>query len=407
MDNILKNKNILILVTGSIAIYKILDLISTLKKMEAKTAVVMSDEALNFIQPLCFEALSNKEVLTSKTQSHKNPDSPNHISYALWADVAILAPASVNSIAKFRYGIADNIVLSTLFACACPILIAPSANINMMESRQNKENLKKLSHMGYSIIPPRETLLACNIVAKGAMADINEIIFHIKKTLIKKDFWANQHIVITGGGSIEQIDNIRHISNNSSGLQASNLALIFYFLGANVRLISSRFPLQLPLDIKTTCVKSNLDFRNALKKYCKKDSILIMAAAISDYIAQHPKNEKIKKEDIGKSWNLKLIQDSDILSSVHCRFKVGFKAESDESIAESKAKNMLKPINLGGKACDLVLLNIINDNNKIGSNDNEITIFSKDSKIHLAKQDKFDISFKIAQIIEKELNRDD
>ncbi|WP_181646804.1 bifunctional phosphopantothenoylcysteine decarboxylase/phosphopantothenate--cysteine ligase CoaBC [Helicobacter sp. 16-1353] len=402
MDNILKNKNILILVTGSIAIYKILDLISNLKKMEAKTAVVMSDEALNLIQPLCFEALSNKEVLYSKTQSHSK-DSPNHISYALWADIAILAPASVNSIAKLRYGIADTLVLSTLFACQCPILIAPSANINMMESIQNKQNLKDLSKMGYTIIPPRETLLACNIVAKGAMATIDEIIFHIKKSFIKKDFWINKDIVITGGGSIEQIDNIRHISNNSSGLQSSNLALIFYLLGAKVRLISSKFPLTLPLDINITNVKSNNDFRNALKKYCKKDSILIMAAAISDFIVQNPKNEKIKKEDIGKSWNLELIQDEDILSNINCAFKVGFKAESNENIAESKARKMLQPKTLGGKDCDLVVLNIINDNNKIGSNDNEITIFSKDSKIFLSKKDKFSISFEIANIMEKEL----
>lgn len=403
MDNILKNKNILILVTGSIAIYKILDLISTLKKMEAKTAVVMSDEALNFIQPLCFEALSNKEVLSSKTQSHKNIDSPNHINYALWADIALLAPATINSIAKFRYGIADTIVLETIFACKCPILIAPSANINMMESTQNKQNLKDLSKMGHTIIPPRETLLACNIVAKGAMASIDEIIFHIKKTFIKKDFWADKEIVITGGGSIEDIDNIRHISNNSSGLQASNLALIFYFLGAKVKLISSRFPLILPLDVDIIGVKSNKDFRDALKKYCKKDSILIMSAAISDYIAQNPKNKKIKKEDIGKLWNLKLIEDKDILSNINCALKVGFKAESDDKIAESKAKKMLLPKSLGGKGCDLVLLNIINDCNKIGSNDNEITIFSKDSKVFLSKKDKFSISIEIAHFIEKEL----
>ena len=180
-DDILKNKKILILVTGSIAIYKTLDLISKLKKQDAKIAVVMSDDALSFITPLTFESLSNNEVLHKKSQKYDTQDSPNHISYALWADIAILAPASINSIAKLNYAISDSIVIATLLACKCKVLIAPSANINMMESKQNKQNLESLANMGYTIIPPRETLLACNVVAKGAMADIDEIIFNIKR----------------------------------------------------------------------------------------------------------------------------------------------------------------------------------------------------------------------------------
>ena len=318
VDNILENKKILILVTGSIAIYKTLDLISSLKKLNAKTAVVMSDEAMNLITPLAFEALSNKEVLHKDSQKYISQDSPNHINYASWADIAILAPASINSIAKLNYAISDSIVITTLLACKCKVLIAPSANINMMESKQNKQNLESLANMGYTIIPPRETLLACNIIAKGAMADIREIIFHIKRAFKMEQFWEDKKIIITGGGSIEQIDSIRHISNNSSGIQASALALAFYYLGAKVKLISSKFPLKLPLEIEKIKVDSSLAYKNALQN--TKDCIVIMAAAISDYKVENPKNQKIKKSDIGRIWNLELIQNQDLLSRIKCKF---------------------------------------------------------------------------------------
>lgn len=404
-DDILKNKKILILVTGSIAIYKTLDLISKLKKQGAKIAVVMSDDALSFITPLTFESLSNNEVLHKKSQKYDTQDSPNHISYALWADIAILAPASINSIAKLNYAISDSIVIATLLACKCKVLIAPSANINMMESKQNKQNLESLANMGYTIIPPRETLLACNVVAKGAMADIDEIIFNIKREFRSDGFWENKKIIITGGGSIEQIDTIRHISNNSSGIQASALALAFYYLGAKVKLISSKFPHILPLNIEKIKVISSNDYKNALQD--TKDSIVIMAAAISDYKAKESRNEKIKKSDIGKIWNLQLVQNQDLLSQIECRFKVGFKAESDKSSGEINAKKMLDCIENGGKSCDMVILNIIDDDNKIGDVCNEITILSKDSKEKLDRQDKLTLSFEIAKSIKEKLQKDD
>ncbi|WP_258865587.1 bifunctional phosphopantothenoylcysteine decarboxylase/phosphopantothenate--cysteine ligase CoaBC [Helicobacter sp. MIT 99-5507] len=405
VDNILENKKILILVTGSIAIYKTLDLISKLKKLNAKTAVVMSDEAISFITPLTFESLSNKEVLHKNSQKYDTQDSPNHINYASWADIAILAPASINSIAKLNYAISDSIVITTLLACKCKVLIAPSANINMMESKQNKQNLESLIKMGYKILPPRESLLACNVVAKGAMADIDEIIFNIKKEFKTDNFWEDKKIVITGGGSIEQIDTIRHISNNSSGIQASALALAFYYLGAKVNLISSRFPFILPLDIEITKVNSSNDYKNALQD--TKDCIVIMAAAISDYKVENPKNEKIKKSDIGKIWNLELVQNQDLLSQIQCKFKVGFKAESHKTNGEINAKKMLDSTTEGGKDCDMVILNIIDNDNKIGDTHNEITILSKDYKKKLDKQDKLTLSFEIAASIKEKLQKYD
>lgn len=395
----LENKNILLLVTGSIAIYKSLDLISNLKKLGSNVFVVMSDEAMKFITPLTFEALSGHKVLHSKSQEFLT-SSPNHISYARLADIAIIAPASVNIIAKLNYGIADNIIIETLLALDCPIMLAPSANTNMLSAPQTKRNLESLKSMGIHIIEPRVSLLACNITAKGAMADINEIIFQIKRVFLRSEFWSNKEVVITGGGSIEQIDDIRHISNNSSGKQASNLALRFYYLGAKVTLISSRFPLALPLEIKCLEVKSSKDFSNALKDSLKDSSILLMAAAISDYIPNKI-DGKLKKEQLGDIWNLRLEQNIDILKSLKASFKVGFKAESEEDTAMQNARKMLEH-----KGCDMVVLNVINDSNKIGGDSNEICIITKDSTTPKLKGDKEAISVEIINAIEKQI-RDD
>lgn len=393
MDRILHNKHILILVSGSIAIYKTLDLISTLKKEGAKIAVVMSENAKNFITPLSFEALSGREVLHSGSEKFLQ-DSPNHISYASWADIAVLAPASVNTIAKLRYGIADNLLLSTLLATKAQTIIAPSANINMIESKQNIENLAALESIGYVIAPPRVSLLACNITAKGAMAEVDELVFIIKRTLFKQSFWSGRNVVITGGGSIEQIDMVRNISNNSSGKQASTLALAFYYLGANVKLISSRFPLKLPLDIEQVEVKSTESFYDALK-VSKRDSMLIMAAAISDYKPLKKLDSKLKKCDIGEYWDLKLEQNTDILSNVDFNIKIGFKAESDKNIAIDNAKALLKSRNSYGKGCDFVILNIISEN-EIGGDSNEVMILHNDICHIIPKCDKASLSIKIA-----------
>ena len=405
---ILNNKNILILVSGSIAIYKTLQLISDLKKLGANIAVVMSEGAKKFINPIAFECMSNREVLHANNESFISLESPNHINYAKWAHIAILAPATTNTIAKLRCGINDNVVLNTIFALECTLLIAPSANINMMESKQNEENLKALKAMGYIIIPPRTTLLACNVIANGAMADICEIIFNIKKAIYKNSFWENKNIVITGGGSIEDIDPVRNISNASSGLQASYLAEALYYAGANITLISSKFPIPLPLEIKKIKVRNTDDYQKAILNE-DKSSILIMAAAISDYIPIEKSPTKMKKSEIGEILEIKLKQNIDLLKEANFAFKIAFKAEdSNDSNAIKNASNLLKPQNEGGKNCDIVLLNLVS---YIGSMDNEIIIIDKNGSTKLESNTKFNLSFQIVSyiqnILQKYLSKDD
>lgn len=404
----LKDKKILVLVSGGIAIYKTLDLISNLKKMGAKIFVVMSKKATKFISPRTFQAMSGNIVLYQKSESFPQV---SHISYAKDADIALIAPATINTIAKLNYGIADNLIVETLLACKCEILIAPSANVNMLESPQNRANLASLAKLGYTIIPPRVSLLACDIVANGAMAEVSEIIFHIQKSLTKKPFWQNQSVIITGGGSIEAIDSIRHISNDSSGKQASNLALAFYLLGAKVTLIASKFPLNLPLDIAKIPVKKSIDFKNAIEKTlnAKQRHILLMAAAISDFVPKNTIKGKLKKEQIGAKWQLDLVQNIDILRHISSKFKdscfiVGFKAESfgEKITQEAKEKASLNARKmLDFKNCDMVILNIISKANNIGGESNEVSVFTQKSTIEIPKNNKLNISFEIAKILEK------
>ena len=404
MQNILKNRHILVLVTGSIAIYKALDLISRLKKMGAEVAVAMSDEAQKFITPMTFEALSGRAVLTSGTQSFASEDSPSHINYARWAHIALLAPASVNSIAKLRCGIADSVVIATLLACKCPIFIAPSANVNMIESPQNRANLAALEALGVGVIAPRVSRLACNITANGAMASVDELLFALQKCTLRREFWAGRRVVVTGGGSVEKIDAVRCIGNLSSGLQAANLALAFYFLGAEVALISSRFPLKLPLGIRRVEVDSAQSYKAALNAEITEDSLLLMAAAISDYRAKNPAAKKLKKAELGEEWQLDLAQNEDILGGVECAFKLGFKAESDESSGRFAAQKMLQSPESGGKGCDMVALNIVGESGAIGGETNEITLFTRETSIALGQKDKFNLSLEIAAAVEKYLD---
>lgn len=400
-DGILKDKNILILVTGSIAIYKTLDLISRLKKDGANIAVVMTDSAIRFINPLCFEAMSGRDVLHSNSECYSGANYINHISYAKWADIALVAPASVNILAKIRHGISDNIVVTTVLALKVPVLLAPSANVNMIESRQNRDNIDGLIKMGYVIINPRVSLLACNVIANGAMAEVDEIVFNLKKHLLSDSFWLDKEVIVTGGGSIERIDLVRCISNYSSAKQASFIALVLYYLGAKVTFISSKFPINLPLDIHCVEVEDSKDYFNALGK-CNRDSILIMAAAISDYTFLNPFDKKLKKEDLGEVLNLQFMRNIDILREVDFRIKVGFKAENSTTQSILNARKLLNSKNSGGKDCDIVVLNHIDDN-KIGGDYNEMVIVTHNKEIYVKKSDKFSISFELVSLLKEEI----
>ena len=408
---LLKNKNILVGVTGSIAIYKTLELIREFIKNGANVRVIMSESAKKFITPLTFEALTRSKVLSSDSESWANDN--NHIDIGKWADVFVIAPATANTINKLNHGIADNLLLQTALAFSKTIVLAPSANTNMITHNSTKASLKMLKLLNYKIVEPVEKLLACGDEGVGAMAEVKDIFFATARELIKEDFWINRKVVVSGGGTIEKIDDVRYISNFSSGKMASNLATALYLKGAEVCLVSSKFPFTLPSELYTLDFEDSSELKDYLvdcirvakkgvltkatlmddtvPEVIQKTPYLFMAVAVSDYVVKYPQNGKLKKDNLGDEWNLKLVKNEDILSSLNKDgiISVGFKAEMDEESGLENAKKALK-----SKEIDAICLNYVNKH-EFGSDKNEITFISKEKEVNLKEADKEQISFDI------------
>ena len=411
-NNLLKNKNILLGVTGSIAIYKSLELIRLFIKAGSNVKVVMSESSKKFITPLTFEALSSNKVLDDTNEDWSNDH--NHIKITQWADLFVIAPATANTIAKLANAIADNILLQCVLAYPNKKLIAPSANTNMLENPMTKANLKMLGIANYEIIDTQVKELACKTVGDGAMAEPQEIFWQSAKALLKDDFWSDRRVIVTGGGTIEKIDDVRYISNFSSGKMASSLSTALYCKGADVNLIATKFENNIPKDLYTIKVDNSAQMLEYLTdsiriakkgklskaslmsneqiKLIQKKPYLFMAAAVSDYIPSFPQDGKLKKDTLGDEWNLKLKQAIDILDSIDktdiCT--IGFKAEMDSKNAMQNASKMIDSKNLDG-----VCLNILKDSSSFGSDTNEIDFITPSSVEKLQSKDKLSISFDI------------
>ena len=390
MNNLLENKKVLIGVTASIAIYKTLELIRLLIKAGAQTRVIMSEEAKKFITPLTFEAISQNSVLHVETESWTNDN--NHIHIGKWADILVIAPATANTINKLAHGIADNLLTQTLLAFNKQVLFAPSANTNMLMHPSTAESIKKLESYGYKMIGAQEKLLACNDRGNGAMAEPEEIFFNICSTLLRDNFWSGKNIIITGGGTKEKIDDVRYISNYSSGKMAKSLCKAAYFSGANVSYISTAPVKNFPKEIDVVYAPSSKDISIALKDKLKEGSYLFMVAAVSDYVCKEEFKGKLKKKELGEEFSLKLIKNSDILKNIDKNNikTIGFKAEMDKKTALQNAREMLINKNL-----DAVCLNIIDNKNNFGSDTNEITLITKNTDILLELNSKLNISFQL------------
>lgn len=394
---LLSGKKILLGVTGSIAIYKSLELIRLFIKAGAVVKVVMSEEAKRFITPLTFETISQNKVLHVETESWA--EGLSHIHTGKWADLFVIAPCSVNTINKLSHGIADNLLTQTAIAYTKTIVLAPSANTHMMLNAITQESLKKLETLGFELIEPQAKLLACNDEGVGALADIEDIFYACARVLLKESFWQGRDVLITGGGTYEKIDDVRCLTNFSSGKQAQALALAYYLKGANVTLLTSA---DTPLckGIDTLHVKSSNELHttllvkmNALKE-AQKTPYLLMAAAVSDFVPDYHAG-KLKKEALGASPTLKLKRNVDILESLPKEgFKIiGFKAEMDKENALKHATNMLEKKNLNA-----VCLNILGEKNAFGSNQNEVSFITSTHVEKLLLASKFEIAQTIVEL---------
>ncbi|MBZ7928046.1 bifunctional phosphopantothenoylcysteine decarboxylase/phosphopantothenate--cysteine ligase CoaBC [Campylobacter sp. RM10532] len=382
-------KTILLAVSGSIAFYKAYELISLFKKENIKVKVLLSQGVLKFANKLSFEALAD-EILSEENESWENKK--NHIDFSKDCDLVLFAPASINSINKLALGIADNLFIQTLIASNKPLIIAPAANTNMYNHFSTQNSLKLLQKNKALIIPPISKVLACKDEGIGALAEVEDIFNITKRELFKKNFWLNKSVVVSGGGTKEKIDDVRCISNFSSGKMAKSIADAFYFLGAKVIFLSS-------VDFKTSYeiykFESSKDLKILLERFCESD-FLIMAAAVSDFIPEFQKG-KIKKNQFSNGFDLHLKLNEDLLKNVNFKGKkIGFKMEFDTKNAIENAKKSLVEKNL-----NLVCLNILNKKNTFGSDKNEIHFISKDACVKSDFKDKKDLAFDLINWCEK------
>ena len=393
-NDLLKDKNILLGVSGSIAVYKSLELVRLLVKAGANVKVVMSDASKKFVSSLSFETLSSNPVLDDTNESWVNEH--NHIKAGQWADLFIVAPVTANTMAKLSQGIADNILLQCALAYPGTKLLAPSANTNMIENPITKTNLNILKNANYTLVDTQTKELACKTTGDGAMAEPINIFWACTRNLLENDFWKDRSVVVTGGGTIEKIDDVRYLSNFSSGKMASSLASALYCKGANVTLISTKFESNLPHNLNTIKVTSSNEMldsiNNSLYATEKKKTYLFMAAAVSDYIPSTEQKGKLKKAMLGEKFDLALKQNVDILSNINKEkiVTIGFKAEMDAVNAKDNASKMLNTKNL-----DAVCLNILNDSNSFGTDTNAIDFISASQTTSLPTSDKLSLAFQI------------
>ena len=371
--------NIVIGVTGGIAAYKSLDLISILKKMGNEITVILTKNAMEFVNPITFQTISQNKVITDMFAQPENYQ-VEHISVGKKADLFIIVPATANIIGKIANGIADDFLTTTIMATRKPVLFVPSMNTNMLENPIYVENVNKLKSLGYFFMEPDDGLLACGDIGKGKLPDpksiAKEAVDLLDKLKESKQDLAGMKILVTAGPTIEDIDPIRFISNNSSGKMGFALAEEALKRGADVTLISGPVKLQCSLGIHRIDVRSTEEMRMEVNRNFENTDVVIMAAAPSDYRVEKPSATKMKKES--KGIELKLIENPDIIAELGRKkgkkILIGFAAETNKVVEYAKDKIIKKNL-------DYIVANDVSKSGAgFNSDTNIITIIGKDSK---------------------------
>lgn len=384
----LSGKTILVGITGGIAAYKICELIRMYKRTNANVLVVCTPNALNFVTKLTLQSLSQNEVAVEEFDV--KDFKPEHISYADCADIMVIAPATANTISKIASGMCDNLLTSIACAFTKPVIVAPAMNCNMWENPVVQDNLHKLH---YEILEPESGYLACGYEGKGRLCSLEKIFDKTVELLNYKPL-NGKKIVITSGGTIEDIDPVRYISNYSSGKMGLALADTAKNLGADVALITTK---DVSRKYNVIKVKSALDMKSAVEKEFEDADCVIMAAAVADYRVKEIASQKIKKT-CDDEISLTLVKNPDILKEISSgktrQIVVGFCAESENLIENAKEK-------IHKKGCDYLIANDISRKDIGFSSDyNEVTILDKNGNMKkLEKADKMTIAHKIFEEI--------
>ena len=388
-------KCVVVGVSGGVAVYKALDVISRLRKKDVEVHVIMTKSATEFVTPLSFQSLSQNMVITDMFAEPKAWEI-QHISLAKKADLMLIVPATANIIGKVANGIADDMLSTTIMATKAPVVFCPAMNTNMYENPIVQRNISLLKELGYEFIEPASGRLACGDEGKGKLQDTEIIAEETLRRLHSTKDLLGKKVVVTAGPTMVPIDPVRILTNRSSGKMGYSIAEEARDRGAEVVLISGPTSLRKPNGIKVIDVKTNEDMFNAIKNEFKDADIAIKSAAVADYKAKNYSNEKIKKT--GDDLNLIFERDRDILKTLgdmkENQILVGFAAES--SNLKENAKGKLERKNL-----DYIVANdISNQETGFASDENKVTIISKSGEeVSLEKMSKREVAKNIFDII--------
>ncbi|HDU0736860.1 TPA: bifunctional phosphopantothenoylcysteine decarboxylase/phosphopantothenate--cysteine ligase CoaBC [Staphylococcus pseudintermedius] len=395
-------KNILLAVTGGIAVYKAIDLTSKLTQGGYDVRVMLTEHAQQFVTPLSFQAISRNAVYTN-TFLEENPAEIQHIALGDWADVIVVAPATANIISKLSHGIADDMVTTTLLATTTPKFMAPAMNVHMFENPRIQANIQTLIDDGYHFIEPGEGFLACGYVAKGRMAEPLEIKAVIDRQgqknaeKIQSAYFRDKKVLVTAGPTIETIDPVRFVSNRASGKMGYAIAEALQKVGAEVTLVTGPTSIEAPRHVEVVQVTTAEDMFQAVRQRFKQQDIIFKTAAVSDYTPVDPLPHKMKKQNGDVTVTFKRTQDILKYLGEHKTTQklVGFAAETQnmESYAQDK---------LARKNADVIIANNVGDTSiGFSSDNNEVSLYFKDGTFEtLQKGPKKKLAFQILSILE-------
>lgn len=382
-------QRILLGVTGSIAVYKAVEIVRLLTKQDIEVKVVMTDSAIEFVQPLTFATLSHNPVYSKMFMQEPN-SKIEHIELTRWADMILIAPATANIIAKITHGIADDLLSTLCLAANVPIHIAPAMNQEMWRKDITKQNVKLLKDRGVNFLGPAQGEQACGEIGDGRMLEPQAIVATLLKKGSKK--LLGKKIVITAGPTVEPIDPVRFISNYSSGKMGYALAKAARDYGAKVLLVSGPTKLDIPVGVDAIKVNTAKEMHDAVLQNIATCDVFIATAAVADYRVKHIAARKIKRSK-NQELNLELVSNPDILTAVamlkNPPLTLGFAAETDNCLQNAKQKLKLKSI-------DMIAVNKVGENLGFNVDQNEIILLSKDgTMVEFPLQDKEILTYKL------------
>ena len=399
----LRGKNVVLAVTGSIAAYKIAYLASMLKKLNADVTVLMTRNAVNFIHPITFETLTGNKCLID-TFDRNFEYSVEYVSLAKRTDVVLVAPATANVIGKLANGIADDMLTTTVMACECKKIIAPAMNTHMYHNPVVQDNIKKLRHYGMEVVAPDTGYLACGDVGEGKMPSEQVLLEYILREIRFEKDLEGKKVMVTAGPTREKIDPVRFITNHSTGKMGYALAKHCAQRGAEVTLITGKTQLEPPLFVRVIEVESAGEMFEAVKERYEEQDIIMKAAAVADYRPLSVSEEKVKKTE--GEMSIALERTEDILKFLgenrrKGQFLCGFSMETENMLENSRAKLEKKHVDM------IVANNLKQEGAGFGTDTNIVTLITRDGCRELPVMSKEDVAKHIIDTIQNHLLSDD